>query len=150
MSICPTSGEGARHAWRVRGHAAPGNFEMYRVSKMPFLRFGVKFCALSRRGTKRKLMTQDHFWWLLYHKCNFYRKLNLISPTSLSLVLYYVYCQKKCVARWLRWPKTSMIFSAEHQWRSWNRCQDGICFIEDWSPSLEMPVYMSTVHLKYL
>ena len=27
------------------------------------------------------------------------------------IILAYKYCQKKCEARWLRWPKTSIILS---------------------------------------
>jgi hypothetical protein len=46
------------------GACAPVKFWNVEPLKCHFLRFGVKFCAWSGRGTKRKLMKQDHVWWL--------------------------------------------------------------------------------------
>ena len=55
MSICPTSGEGARMARGVQGHAAPREILKCRASKMPFPAFWGEILCLERAKNEEKI-----------------------------------------------------------------------------------------------
>jgi hypothetical protein len=70
-----------------------------------------------------------------------------ISFSSRVLLVYARSIQKReflthCGKNVRLHPSLPTEISFCRTWRSWNRCQDGTCFVEDWSPYLEMPVHV--------